>query len=75
MVARVSSFANEQGRGFDELSLEDYRRFSELFSEDVLSISAESSVAARQVPGGTSFEQVKEAIAVAKASLEGEGGS
>ena len=75
VVARLSSFANEQGRGFDELSLEDYRRFSELFGEDVLSISAESSVAARQVPGGTSFEQVKEAIATARASLEGEGGS
>jgi len=38
---------------------------------DVLKITVESSVSARNVPGGTSFESVSGAIIAAKAQLEG----
>ena len=74
VVARLSEYAVERGKRFDELPLETYRGFSDLFERDVLSITVESSVAARDVPGGTSFAQVKQAIDAAKAKLEAEHG-
>ena len=72
VVARLSAHAAQEGKGFDHLSLETYRGFSELFDEDVLSITVDSSIAARDVPGGTAPAQVKRAIADAKTSLEKE---
>ncbi len=74
VVARLSEYAVERGKRFDELPLETYRDFSDLFERDVLSITVESSVAARDVPGGTSFAQVKQAIDAARAKLEAEHG-
>ena len=74
VVARLSAHAAREGQYFHELPLETYRSFSELFEEDVFSITVESSVAARDVPGGTAFDQVKRAIAEARAALEVERG-
>ena len=70
VVARLSAHAAQEGKGFDQLSLDTYRGFSDLFDRDVLSITADTSVAARDVRGGTASAQVKRAIADAKASLE-----
>jgi argininosuccinate lyase len=70
VVSKLSAHAVEQGKRFDELPLDTYRRFSDLFDEDVLEISVESSVAARDVPGGTGFEQVRRAISDSRAQLE-----
>ena len=70
VVARLSEYAVERGVQFEELTLDDYRRFSPLFDGDALSISVDSSVAARDVPGGTAFLRVRQAIADAKAELE-----
>jgi len=72
VVARLSAHAAEQRRHFHELSVETYRRFSDLFDDDVLSITVDSAVAARDVPGGTGFARVERAIAQARASLEAE---
>ena len=72
VVARLSVHAVDRGKRFHDLPLETYRRFSGLFDEDVLSISVDSSVAARDVPGGTSFDQVSRALAEAKRRLEAE---
>ncbi|MCH7787316.1 MAG: argininosuccinate lyase [Chloroflexi bacterium] len=72
VVARLSEHAAKHGKGFDELSLDVYRNFSKLFDEDVLSITVDTSVAARDVPGGTAFAQVKQAIDAAKSALEAE---
>ena len=72
VVARLSEHAATHGKGFDELSLDVYRKFSELFDKDVLSITVDTSVAARDVPGGTAFAQVRQAIGSAKATLEAE---
>jgi argininosuccinate lyase len=70
VVAELSAHAADQGKRFDELPLETYRRFSEKFDEDVFSITTESSIAARDVHGGTSYEQVGRAIAEARSHLE-----
>ena len=73
-VARLSAHAAEVGKRFDELSLETYRGFSPLFDEGVLSITVESSINARDVPGGTALSRVKRAVAEARASLEADSG-
>ena len=72
MVARLSRHAIESGKRLDELNLDTYRRFSDLFEEDVLAITVESSVRARDVFGGTAPNRVEAAIEAAKAELETE---
>jgi argininosuccinate lyase len=74
LAARVSARAYDEGKGLDELSLDAYKEFSPLFEEDVLSITVDSSITARDVPGGTSPGQVRQALAGARAELEAEGG-
>lgn len=72
VVARLSRYAVERGVQFEQLTLEEYRNFSTLFDKEVLSISVDSSVAARDVPGGTAFGRVQQAINEAKAQLQTE---
>lgn len=69
-VARLSQHAVDNSLRLRDMPLADYRRFSALFDKDVFAISAEASVAARDVPGGTAFGRVRDAIACAKAELE-----
>ncbi len=71
-VAEVSDYAAENGRRFDELSLEEYQRFSDRFDDGVFDVTVESSIAARSVAGGTSPNRVAEAIAAARQALEDE---
>jgi len=70
VVASLVQYAMEKGVAFSQLSLDEYKRFSPLFESDVLEITVESSVAARDVPGGTAPEQVKQALAEARRRLE-----
>ena len=70
VVARLATHTAQEGVRFHEMPLDSYRRFSDLFEQDVLSITVDSSVAARDVPGGTAFKQVNRAIAEAQATLE-----
>ena len=72
VVARLSQYAVERDRQFKQLTLQEYRDFSELFDEDVLSITVDSSVAARDVRGGTAPVRVQQAITEAISELEGE---
>ena len=74
VVARLSRHAVERGVQFEELTLDEYRSFSTLFDEEVLAISVDSSVAARDVPGGTAFDKVNQAVADAKTQLVSERG-
>ncbi len=74
VVARLSDHAAGLGKRFDQLSLETYRRFSELFDEDVLNITVESSLNARDVYGGTALSRVAGAVDAARAELEAERG-
>ena len=70
ITARVSQYAEAHGKSFHQLTLEEYRQFSDHFDQDVFSITVETSVAARNVPGGTAPAQVEEALAHARALLE-----
>jgi len=69
IVARLVNYAMEKGKSFSELSLSEYKEFSSLFGEDVYSITLESSIAARDVIGGTAPKQVDRALAAAKKLL------
>jgi argininosuccinate lyase len=66
IVARLVSYAMERGKPFTELSLAEYKNFSPLFEEDVYSITVASSIAARDIIGGTAPRQVEWALAAAK---------
>jgi len=69
IVAGLVGYAEEKGRSFAELDLNEYKKFSPLFEEDVYSISVTSSLAARNVVGGTAPGQVERALATAKKLL------
>jgi len=69
IVAGLVGYAAEKGRSFAELDLNEYKKFSPLFEEDVYSISVTSSLAARNVVGGTAPGQVERALATAKKLL------
>jgi argininosuccinate lyase len=74
IVARLVSYAMERDKTFSELSLAEYRSFSPLFAEDVYSITVESSIAARDIIGGTALKQVERALANAKKLIGAKGG-
>jgi argininosuccinate lyase len=65
-VAKLVSYAIEKDKPFSELSLAEYKKFSPLFEKDVHSITIESSIAARDVVGGTAPKQVEKALANAR---------
>ena len=66
VIARLSEYAMSRGKTFRELGRKEYRDFSPLFAGDVYDITSESSVAARNVVGGTSPQQVGKALKRAK---------
>ena len=70
IVADLVRYAESQGVSLDKLKLSEYRRLSPRFDEDVYEISAESSVAGRDVPGGTAPRRVEEALQEASRLLE-----
>ena len=71
-VLELCRYAQLQGKDLKDLSLEEYRRFSPQFDEVVYVISAESAVAARDLPGGTAPGRVADALAHAKRLMEAE---
>jgi argininosuccinate lyase len=71
MVGRVVSYAIERDKALEELSLEEYNDFSDLFQDDLYeALTLESSLANKPARGGTSPEQVRGALARAKAELD-----
>ena len=70
IVSNLSDRLNADGRFFKDLSLDEFRVASSLFEADVLEIDIDSSIASRDVPGGTSPTRVKAALAQAKARLK-----
>ena len=70
VVARLSESASQKGLGFADIPLEEYRAHSELFDADVYYITIDSSVAARDVLGGTAHNRVREAIQQARRQME-----
>jgi argininosuccinate lyase len=66
VVTELSEYALSKGKNFRELGRKEYHKFSPLFGGDVYDITLESSVAARNVAGGTSPQQVRKAMRRAK---------
>jgi argininosuccinate lyase len=74
IVGRLVGYATEKNKPFSELSLSEYKKFSPLFAQDVYAITIESSLAARDVVGGTAPKQVARALARAKKIIGARGG-
>ena len=69
-VAKLVSYAIDTSRSFADIGLDEYKRFSPLFAEDVYKISVESSLNIRNVVGGTAKNRVEQALARAKDMLK-----
>ena len=70
VLRQASDYARSQGKEVHQFTLEEYRRFSDLFNEDVLKISIAGSVESRDVPGGTAPRRVQAAIQNARKQME-----
>ena len=70
VVGRSVAFGIEQQKDLGELTLEELRQFSDHIEQDVFDVlTLEGSVAARDHFGGTAPNQVRQAIARARAAL------
>ena len=70
IVGKLVRYAIENKKSLSELDIKEYKAFSPKFEEDVKSITVESSLASRDVPGGTAPEQVRMALAAARRTLQ-----
>jgi argininosuccinate lyase len=71
-VAQAVRFAAGEGKDLAQLPLDALRRFSPLIAEDVYAVlTLEGALAARKHIGGTAPEQVRAAVARARAELAG----
>jgi argininosuccinate lyase len=71
-AARAVRFAEESGRGLQQLTLEELRRFSVKVGSDVQrALTLEGSVASRSHIGGTAPARVRAAITRARKTLKG----
>jgi argininosuccinate lyase len=66
IVGQLVQYAIGKSKSFGELSLDEYRSFSPLFADDVYGITVDTSVAARNVIGGTAPKQVMAALSGAR---------
>ena len=73
IMSELCRLCDEKGIPLQRLPLEKYREFSPLFGADVYDITAESSAAARDIPGGTAPGRVAAALAQAEKILEESG--
>jgi len=71
ITGKLVLYAEKQGKPLEELSLEEFRKFSELFEKDIYRwLTVEHALKRRKVIGGTAPSQVKKAISKAKKELE-----
>jgi argininosuccinate lyase len=70
-VGKLVTWAIKHRKPLRDITLREYQQFSPLFAEDVFDISLESSLSARNNPGGTAPRQVGKALAAAKKIIEG----
>jgi argininosuccinate lyase len=69
-VGRMVRFADERGVDVSRLTLEELRRFAPEFGADATSITLASSLAARDVPGGTAPRQVARRLRAARKRID-----
>ena len=53
-MSSLTKYADQVGKGLGQLDLSEYRKYSEVFQEDVYEIDLGSSISSRDVFGGTS---------------------
>ncbi|MGD1120349.1 MAG: argininosuccinate lyase, partial [Dehalococcoidales bacterium] len=70
-VGKLVNYAVAKGKTLAELDIKEYKKFSPQFGRDVLDINLASSLAARDVIGGTAPGQVKKALARDRRLLAG----
>ncbi len=68
-TGKLVRFAMEKGKALNQLTIQEYKKFSPLFDNGVFKITVESSIAARKQTGGTAKEQVTQQIARAREIL------
>lgn len=68
-TGKLVRFAMEKGKALNQLTIQEYKKFSPLFDNDVFTITVESSIAARNQTGGTAKEQVTKQLARAREIL------
>lgn len=71
IVGKLVRYAIECKKTLAELDITEYKRFSQKFDKDVKSITVESALAARNIPGGTAPEKVQKALGAAREKLNG----
>ena len=71
VISKLSRHAINKNKSFHKLSLSEYHNFSPRFKEDVYDITLSSSIAARNVIGGTSPQQVETSLTRAREILNG----
>jgi argininosuccinate lyase len=69
IIGKLVNWASENKKSFDQISIDDYKKYSPLFEEDVFKITSESSLTARNNPGGTAPKQVKLSLKAARRIL------
>ena len=70
-VGRAVLFASQSDRELNELTLEEFRQFSDGVEDDVFDVlDLESTLAAKSQVGGTSRERVAQELGAARKSLE-----
>ena len=69
-VGKLVSYMLETSKSFTDIGIDEYKRFSPLFAEDVYKVSIESSLEARNVIGGTAKKRVEQELTRAKAMIK-----
>ncbi len=68
-TSKLVRFAMEKNKSLNQLTIQEYKKFSTLFDDDVFNITVESSISARNQTGGTAKEQVTKQLARAREIL------
>jgi argininosuccinate lyase len=71
IVGKLVKYAISKDKTIAALDIKEYKKFSPRFGKDVFNITIESSLAARDVIGGTAPGQVRKALAKARRILAG----
>jgi argininosuccinate lyase len=69
ITGKLVNYAVGKNKSLSDLKTAEYKKFSTRFAGDVLKITAESSIAARDNTGGTAKKQVTKQLAAAKSRL------
>jgi argininosuccinate lyase len=65
-VGKLVIYAVEKSKSFYDITIDEYKKFSPLFMDDVYKVSVETSLSARDVIGGTARNRVEKALARAR---------